>query len=394
MNSSATAVFATSNSSSVKGSSVLYGIFGLMAAGFAVAMSPAAGNVLDWRTGFLGLAISVAFALANLFFPGRVRRPEGSLTLASLAILAAALLLSRSALLDLTLIGVSLAVAAVASHDGFRHLRLVAPFAAFGPLLLLAGSFQETEPLASAFGAFGLAFVLGLFPLAPWYGRLFERLPSAIIAGLVIVQITFITGFETLRPETSQAAHLVLVSLAILSSLVALSRADARRALAGLMGSQLALLAYAQALTPELAKSDVILASAMMIALPGLLLAIGALEARRGRLSLSRPSGSFESTPRLANTIPLFGLLSAGFPLSLTYVGEDLILQSGFASEPVIIVGWAVVIALNAIMAIKLFLFLCHGSAEKQRGIDLQPAKYWAACSAIAALFFASFVVG
>ncbi len=370
---------------------------GMALAGLAIAALTGMGaDTNAFRSGFLGLTAISGLALSVIYLTGRDSTARSITAIAVLGLLSIAMLFGSGRWLDAVAAGAILLTPVLAMTTPRQGLAVTAPYAAAAAgLIAVAAPLEALQGglLADLAPVAGLSLVIGLFPLSAWSGWIFERAPSGVLGALIAAQAAFVTGFETIHPTPGPLEHAALAGLGLLSALVALSRTEPRRAMAGLCASALALLAYAHSLTPGLGKPDILLTASMTIALPGLLLTVGALEARRGTLCLARPSGSFESTPRLANAMLLFGLLTAGFPLSLAYVGEDLALQQGFAAEPTIILIWLAVIALNAIMALKLFLFLCHGKAEKQNGIDLQPVKYAAACLAIASLFVAGFFV-
>jgi hypothetical protein len=97
-----------------------------------------------------------------------------------------------------------------------------------------------------------------------------------------------------------------------------------------------------------------------------------------GNLSLSRPTGQYDFAPKLASAILLFGLTSVGFPLSLVYVAEDLILETELYEAPLRGSAWLGVTALTVVAVIKLYLYLCHGGKGFEPGIDILPSTLFA----------------
>jgi formate hydrogenlyase subunit 3/multisubunit Na+/H+ antiporter MnhD subunit len=239
----------------------------------------------------------------------------------------------------------------------------------------------------------GLIFFIGLFPVSPWFSKLYENLPSGLLASAFILQVMFIISLQQQQSLDRNAVLVVLPLLSIVSVLMALAQCNARRALSGLAASQLGFLVYAGSGQhfSDLAAS--LLAQAQIVAIPGLILTIGILETRIGRLNLSRPSGQYDSYPKLASAMLLFGLMSAGFPLSLIYVAEDLILEAGLFEAPLQGFAWLGVTALTAIAVMKLYLYLCHGGKGFEPGIDILPSKLFAAVFVTGFLIVSSFTL-
>ncbi|MEZ5490127.1 MAG: hypothetical protein R3F50_07390 [Gammaproteobacteria bacterium] len=286
-----------------------------------------------------------------------------------------------------------LLLAAVGKQHGMH--RLLLSFGAVSCLLLflsvnVAGEIDGQMRVAELIG---LMILVGLFPLSSWYSRLFEILPTGTLASVFVFQVILVMAFEQQLALDRGLLLLVLPVFAVLSLLMALSQGCARRALAGLAASQLAFLIYADSGRHFSELAATLLAQAQMVTVPGLILTIGTLEMRAGKLNLLRPSGQYDSYPKLASAMLLFGLMGAGFPLSLAYIAEDLILEAGFSETPLMGMSWLVVTALMAILVVKMYLYLCHGRKGHEPGIDILPAKLFAAVLATIYLLAASFTV-
>jgi NADH:ubiquinone oxidoreductase subunit 4 (subunit M) len=275
---------------------------------------------------------------------------------------------------------------------GTRHgmHRLLLVFGTVATVLLSWSLLAEGEQRLGI-ELLGLVFFIGLFPLSPWYSRLFETLPSGLLASSFVFQIMLVMSLEQQQALSRDPFMLILPALAIVSLLIALAQSSARRALSGLATSQLAFLVYADSGQHFSELAALLLAQAQAIAVTGLILTVGTLETRVGELNISRPSGQYDSYPKLASAMLLFGLMGAGFPLTLAYIAEDLVLESGFRETPWFGLTWLLVTALTAITVIKLYLYLCHGRKGFEPGIDILPSKLIAAVLATSLLVFSSF---
>jgi NADH-quinone oxidoreductase subunit M len=70
------------------------------------------------------------------------------------------------------------------------------------------------------------------------------------------------------------------------------------------------------------------------LALTGIGLVAWALESRAGALALDSPQGRFADAPALAAFFLLFGLASLGFPGTLSFVADDLIVAGSLGDQP------------------------------------------------------------
>src|SRR5204862_2793813 len=79
------------------------------------------------------------------------------------------------------------------------------------------------------------------------------------------------------------------------------------------------------------------------LAFAGLARCVLVLEARRGRLDLTRYHGGYERMPVLAITFLAMGLACTGFPGTLGFIGQELLVDGAVDVFPVM--GFAVIIA-------------------------------------------------
>jgi NADH-quinone oxidoreductase subunit M len=98
------------------------------------------------------------------------------------------------------------------------------------------------------------------------------------------------------------------------------------------------------------------------MALGGFGLTLRALEARRGRLSLTHFHGLYEHTPELAICFLLTGLASVGFPGTVGFVGTELLIDGAVEAYPYIGVAVVIAGALNGVALIKTYFILFTGT--------------------------------
>jgi NADH-quinone oxidoreductase subunit M len=98
------------------------------------------------------------------------------------------------------------------------------------------------------------------------------------------------------------------------------------------------------------------------LSLTGFGLTLRALEARRGRLSLTEYHGVYEHTPGLAICFLLTGLASVGFPGTFGFVGAELLIDGAVQAYPYLGVMVAIVAALNGIAVVRAYFLLFTGT--------------------------------
>lgn len=241
----------------------------------------------------------------------------------------------------------------------------------------------------------GFLLILGAFPIAAWQPFVFKKVSAGVCASFVILQQVMAQKIGAFFEADSIAnTQVIFFVSASLSSLMALYQHKGQRALAAFAASQSLFIAYCF-LSPsnDLQEARLFIANANAIATPGFILVLGLLESRTGALFLARPSGNYSAYPRLANSILLFGLMSAAFPLTLGFVGVDLVIETLFHNSPFIVIGWLGILALNAMFAMKCFLYLCLGKANDTTSMDILPFKYLFVCSVIALSLISAFAL-
>jgi NADH-quinone oxidoreductase subunit M len=180
----------------------------------------------------------------------------------------------------------------------------------------------------------------GLVPFHSWYPALYSGGPLASALAATIPQVASYTAVRLLvghadgvGPELVFLANAALVTAAYGAALAMVQR-DARGLLGHLAMSQSAMvLAGIAATVPmELVGALAVWVSSGL-ALTGIGLVVWALESRAGRISIATLQGRFADAPALAGFFLLFGLASLGFPGTLSFVADDLIISGALGSQ-------------------------------------------------------------
>ena len=100
------------------------------------------------------------------------------------------------------------------------------------------------------------------------------------------------------------------------------------------------------------------------LAFAGLARCVLVLEARRGRLDLTTYHGGYERMPVLAISFLCMGLACTGFPGTLGFVGQELLVDGAIDAFPVM--GFAVVIAsaLTGLAVLRMYFSLFCGRSD------------------------------
>lgn len=207
----------------------------------------------------------------------------------------------------------------------------------------------------------------GIAPFHCWMTDLFEHASF----GTALLFVTPIAGaYAAVRLVMPIAPDWVMRSIglaslftAVYASGMALVQTEARRFFCYLFLSHSALvLVGLEIVTPMALTGALCVWLSVGMALGGFGLTLRALEARRGRLSLTHFHGLYEHTPELAVCFILTGLASVGFPGTVGFVGTELLVDG--AVEGYRYIGVAVVIAgaLNGVALVKTYFTLFTGT--------------------------------
>lgn len=258
---------------------------------------------------------------------------------------------------------------------------------ALGPILISLGA-----PLAGGVSLFlAISVRESIFPFHSWFPRFVQRAPMGIVVAFAAPQLGVYAHMELLLggvPESFAYWAAPFAALtAVLAAGMGLAQVDARRALAYLMISQTGLVAFGLQDTSAVAVSGAVLTwQVLALATTGFAMTLAALEGRRGKLKLSEPGGNYARTPRLALAFLFFGLASVGFPLTMGFVAEDLLVQGSINGSPVLALFLIVATALNGMTVMRAFFLLFSGSQTHTGERDLCPRELWIATVVMAVL--------
>lgn len=180
----------------------------------------------------------------------------------------------------------------------------------------------------------------GLVPFHSWYPALYTGGPLASALAATMPQVASYTAVRLLvghadgvGPELLFLANAALVT-AVYGSALAVVQRDARGLVGHLAMSQSAMVLAGIAATEpmELVGALAVWVSSGL-ALTGMGLVVWALESRAGRISIETLQGRFADAPALASFFLLFGLASLGFPGTLSFVADDLIISGALGAQ-------------------------------------------------------------
>jgi NADH-quinone oxidoreductase subunit M len=210
----------------------------------------------------------------------------------------------------------------------------------------------------------------GIFPVHAWVPAMFEhgRLGPAILFSSPQVGTYAIAVLVVPRAPAELLRIVAILSLvtAVYAAAQAIVQRSARRACAYLFVSQSALvLAGLDCTSREALTGALVLWLSSSISFAGLGRCLLVLEVRRGELDLGRHHGAYERKPLLAATFLVLGLSYSGFPGTLGFVGEELLLGGAVAAFPWL--GFLVVAssALIGIAVLRMYFALFAGSSRE-----------------------------
>ena len=166
------------------------------------------------------------------------------------------------------------------------------------------------------------------------------------------------------RPRVDlQSIGLMSLATAVYAAGMAIVQRDVRRFYAYLFLSHASLVLVGLELQTTLSlTASLCLWFSEILSLGGFGLALPALEARFGRLSLINFHGLYGHSPTLAVCFLLTGLACVGFPATIGFISTELLVDTAVELSP--LVGLAVVIAaaLNGIAVVRAYLLLFTGA--------------------------------
>jgi NADH-quinone oxidoreductase subunit M len=298
--------------------------------------------------------------------------------LATLITFASFLTESAVVLLALSAASVWTFLSAIADSAHGHQRRIVARYLGTSTLILGAGVALTIAPggPGTHLETAGLALVAiaalirkGIVPFHAWVPEVFDhgRLGPAILfnAPQVGAYITVVLIVPRASPELLRVIAVLALATAVYGAGLALVQRSARRACGYLFMSQSALVMAGLDCTSASALAGGLLVwLSAGLAFAGLARAVLVLEARRGRLDLAAYHGGYERTPVLAVSFLTMGLACTGFPGTLGFLGQELLVHGAVDAFPVM--GFAVVVtaALTGLAVVRMYFSLFCGRTD------------------------------
>jgi len=261
---------------------------------------------------------------------------------------------------------------AVATYLGLSTLLF-----AVGVALLVSPGTERFETAAMWLIVIAALIRKGIFPFHAWVPEVFDhgRLGPAILfnAPQVGAYMTVVLIVPRASPEMLRVIAILALGTAVYGAALALVQKSARRACGYLFMSQSALVMAGLDCTSVTALAGGLLVwLSAGLAFAGLARCVLVLEARRGRLDLTTHHGGYERMPLLAISFLIMGLACTGFPGTLGFVGQELLVDGAVEVFPVM--GYAVVIAsaLTGLAILRMYFSLFCGRPDARAHPSLQ----------------------
>jgi NADH-quinone oxidoreductase subunit M len=220
--------------------------------------------------------------------------------------------------------------------------------------------------------AVSLMMRMAIFPFHSWLPVFTERGPMTVnilIIGTHIGLYLVVRLVLPLLPEASAQAMPLIADIALLSAIygaiLALAQRDLRRIIGALTVSQRGLMLVGLAsLNAQSVSGAILLFIGSGAAVAGLMLVIWSLESRIGNAHLPRFAGLIRQTPVMASLFFLFAVGCVGFPGSLSFVAEDLLIHGVIEAHPIVAGLMLLATCLNGITLIRAFFYTFLGDSE------------------------------
>jgi NADH-quinone oxidoreductase subunit M len=268
---------------------------------------------------------------------------------------------------------------------------------AIGVALLISPGVRSTRTEIVAMWLIVVAALVrkGIVPFHAWVPEVFDhgRLGPAILfnAPQVGAYMTVVLIVPRASPEMLRTIALLALGTAVYGAALALVQRSARRACGYLFMSQSALVMAGLDCTSATALAGglvVWLSSGLGFA--GLARCVLVLEARRGRMDLTRYHGGYERMPLLGVSFLAMGLACTGFPGTLGFIGQELLVDGAVGVFPVM--GFAVVMAsaLTGLAILRMYFSLFCGRSDvlshQSLRLGVKPLEAWGFVALVIAL--------
>src|SRR5205823_1686567 len=235
----------------------------------------------------------------------------------------------------------------------------------------------------------------GIVPFHAWVPEACDhgRLGPAILfsAPQIGAYMTVVLIVPRASPEMLRTIAILALGTAVYGAALALVQTSARRACGYLFMSQSALVMAGLDCTSVTALAGGLLVwLSAGLGFAGLARCVLVLEARRGRLDLTSYHGGYGRMPLLAISFLAMGLACTGFPGTLGFIGQELLVDGAVDVFP--IMGFAVVIAsaLTGLAVLRMYFSLFCGRsvvlAHPGLRLGLKPREAWTFVALVIAL--------
>jgi NADH-quinone oxidoreductase subunit M len=210
----------------------------------------------------------------------------------------------------------------------------------------------------------------GIAPFHCWLSDLFER---ASFGTALLVAMPLVGVYSIIRLVLPFAPNWVMMLMGLMSLATAvyaagivLVQTDTRRFFCYLFLSYSALvLVGLGTMNPISLTGALCVWLAVSVSLSGFGLTLRALEARRGRLSLTNFQGLYNHTPALAVLFMVTGLASVGFPGTFGFVGTEMLVDGAVEAFPFVGVAIVIASAFNGIAVVHAYFRLFTGTQHR-----------------------------
>lgn len=263
-------------------------------------------------------------------------------------------------------------------------------------LLLISGTMRVLEPLIPSNLSYLLvgfdviillvasSLLMGIFPFHSWVVPFVGAPRQTIFLPLISIEVAMLCFFRIYAPLVERFASytslfLVLPTLGLLYSAILFFGEDRLKRIPGhLYLSHISLMALsAIGLGREGVTASMLDSVNVMVASAGLLAVCSLLTTRLGIEGILRPRGLAASFPELGVCYLICALSLVGFPGTIGFTEEEVMLGQGVEQHIVLVVIIALGLTLNGFSAFRLFarLFYGQGSAVNDKGLALLPRE-------------------
>ena len=281
-----------------------------------------------------------------------------------------------------------------------KHMTLFALLLVIGQLFVdYEGRDKQVHTLWAIIPLLIAIFIrCGIAPFHCWVSDLFEH---ATFGTSLLVAMPLVGAYAAIRLVLPIAPDWVLRTIGVLSLMtavyaagIALVQTDARRLFCYLFLSHSALvLVGLEAVNAISLTGALCVWMATSVSLGGFGLTLRALEARRGRLSLTNYQGLYDHTPALAVLFMITGLASVGFPGTFGFIGTEMLVDGTVAAFPYVGVAVVMTSALNGIAVVHAYFQLFTGTRHRSMvSLEIGQRERFAVVSLTALIFIGGLV--